>query len=154
MVYLIGFGEGFTEFCILYLCIFGLEKENKASINSHSGAPNDQFVVKCIIIPQLMKINVINAFQVFFSVTGKTLSVPFSQQDTQEIGWFTSQLIKSISQPGIPRAFKSLDPKRPNKSDKTGTKQVFSASAITLTSRRMFVTTLWEREGVVFFFFF
>ena len=71
-----------------------------------------------------------------------------------KICWFPSQLIKFISQPGIPRAFKSLDPKRPNKSDKTGTKQVFSASAITLTSRRMFVTTLWEREGVLFFFFF
>ena len=69
-----------------------------------------------------------------------------------KIGWFPSQLIKFISQPGIPRAFKSVDPKRPNKSDKTGTKQVFSASAITLTSRRMFVTTLWE--GVLFFFFF
>ena len=71
-----------------------------------------------------------------------------------KIGWFPSQLIKFISQPGIPPAFKSLDPKRPNKSDKTGRKQVFSASAITLTSRRMFVTTLWEREGVLFFFFF
>ena len=71
-----------------------------------------------------------------------------------KIGWFPSQLIKFISQPGIPRAFKSLDSKRPNKSDKTGTKQVFSASAITLTSRRMFVTTLWEREGFFFFFFF
>ena len=71
-----------------------------------------------------------------------------------KIGWFPSQLIKFVSQPGIPRAFKSLDPKRPNKSDKTGTKQVFFASAITLTSRRMFVTTLWEREGVFSFFFF
>ena len=71
-----------------------------------------------------------------------------------KIGWFPSQLIKFISQPGIPRAFKSLDPKRPNKSDKSGTKQVFSACAITLTSRRMFVTTLWEREGVLLLFFF
>ena len=70
-----------------------------------------------------------------------------------KIGWFPSQLIKFISQPVIPRAFKSLDRKRPNKSDKTGTKQVFSASAITLTSCRMFVTTLWERQGVLFFFF-
>ena len=69
-----------------------------------------------------------------------------------KIGWFPSQLIKFISQPGIQRAFKSLDPKRPNKSDTTGTKQVFSASAITLTSRRMFVTILWEREGVLFLF--
>ena len=67
-----------------------------------------------------------------------------------KIGWFPSQLIKFISQPGIPRAFKSLDPKRPNKSDKTGTKQVFFDIAITLTSRRMFVT--WE--GVLFFFLF
>ena len=71
-----------------------------------------------------------------------------------KIGWFPNQLIKFISQPGIPHAFKSLDPKRPNKSDKTGTKQVFSASAITLTSRRMFVTTLWEREGFFLFLFF
>ena len=63
-----------------------------------------------------------------------------------KIGWFPSQLIKFISQPGIPRTFKSLDPKRPNKSDKTGTKQVFSSGAITLTSRRMF--------GVLFPFFF
>ena len=41
-----------------------------------------------------------------------------------KIGWFPSQLMKFISQPGIPCAFKSLDTKRPNKSDKTGTKQV------------------------------
>ena len=54
-----------------------------------------------------------------------------------KISWSPSQLIKFISQPGIPHAFKSLDPKRPNNSDKTGTKQVFSASAITLTSRRI-----------------
>ena len=67
-----------------------------------------------------------------------------------KIGWFPSQLIKFISQPGIPLAFKSLDPKRPNKSDKTRTKQVFSASAITLTSRRMF----GRGKGFFFFFFF
>ena len=100
-------------------------------------------------------------FQVFFSVAGKTLSFLFPSKTDKKfpsqldkIGWFPSQLIKFISQPGIPRAFKSLDSKRPNKSDKTGTKQVFSTSAITtLSSRRMFVTTLWEREGVSFFFF-
>ena len=34
-----------------------------------------------------------------------------------KIGWFPSQLIKFIFQPEIPRAFKSLDPKRPNKSE-------------------------------------
>ena len=55
------------------------------TLQTLTGAPNDQFVVKCIIIPQLMKINVIKAFSVFFTVAGKTLSVPFSQQDTQEI---------------------------------------------------------------------
>ena len=33
---------------------------------STAGAPNDQFVVKCIIIPQLMKINVIKAFSGVF----------------------------------------------------------------------------------------
>ena len=32
-----------------------------------------------------MKINVIKAFSGVFSVAGKTLSVPVSQQDTQEI---------------------------------------------------------------------
>ena len=89
-------------------------------------------------------------FQVFFSVAGKRYLFLFPSKTHKK---FPSQLDK-ISQPGIPRAFKSLDPKRPNKSDKTGTKQVFSVSAITLTSRRMFVTTLWEREGVLFFFFF
>ena len=34
--------------------------------NKLTGAPNDQFVVKCIIIPQLMKINVIKAFSGVF----------------------------------------------------------------------------------------
>ena len=42
-----------------------------------------------------------------------------------KIGWFHSQLIKFISHSGIQSAFKSLDPKRPNKTDKAGTKQVF-----------------------------
>ena len=42
-----------------------------------------------------------------------------------KIGWFPSQLIKFISQPGIPRAFKSLDPKRPNKSYKNRDKTDF-----------------------------
>ena len=85
--------------------------------------------------------------QYLFLFPSKTHKKFPSQLD--EIGWFPSQLIKFISQPGIPRAFKSLDPKRPNKSDKTGTKQVFFASAITLTSRRMF-----GREKGFFFFFF
>ena len=105
----------------------------------HSGAPNDQFVVKFIIIPQLMKINVIKAFSGVFQCCWGNIICSFfparhkkfpSQLD--KIGWFPSQLIKFISQPGIPRAFKSLDPKRPNKSDKTGTKQVFFPQAQSL----------------------
>ena len=106
-----------------------------------------------------MKINVIKAFSGVFQCCLENIIVLFPSKthkkfpsQLDKIGWFPSQLIKFISQPGIPRAFKSLDPKQPNKSDKTGTKQVFSASAITLTSRRMFVTILWEREGVLFFF--
>ena len=107
-----------------------------------------------------MKINVIKAFQAFFSVAGKTLCVPFSQQDTQEISqparlnWLVSQPADQIYFPArnsmrfqIPRS-KTTEQKRQNR-DKTG---FFSASAITLTRRRMFVTTLWEREGVLFFF--
>ena len=109
-----------------------------------------------------MKINVIKGiFRCFSVLLGKHYLFLFPSKthkkfpcQLDKIGWFPSQLIKFISQPGIPRAFKSLDPKRPNKSDKTGTKQVFSASAITLTSRRMFVTTLWEREGFLILFYF
>ena len=48
----------------------------------------------------------------------------------------------------IPRS-ETTEQKRQNR-HKTG---FFSASAITLTSRSMFVTTLWEREGFFFFFF-
>ena len=68
-----------------------------------------------------------------------------------KIDWFSSQLIKFISQPGIPRAFKIPRSKTTEQNrDKTG---FFSASAITLTSRRMFVTTLGERECVFFCLF-
>ena len=66
-----------------------------------------------------------------------------------KIGWFPSQLIKFISQPGIPRAFKSLDPKRPNKSDKTGTKQVFFRKRNNSDQ----LSYVWERDGVLFFYF-
>ena len=102
-----------------------------------------------------MKINVIKAFSGVFQCCWENIICSFfparhkkfpSQLD--KIGWFPSQLIKFISQPGVPRAFKSLNPKRPNKSDKTGTKQVFSACAITLTSRRM-----GEGRGPFFFIF-
>ena len=67
-----------------------------------------------------------------------------------KIGWFPSQLIKFISQPGIPRAFKSLDPKRPNKS---GTKQVFFRKR-NHSDRPSYVCDYSLGEGRVFFFFF
>ena len=96
----------------------------------------------------------------FFSVAGKTLSVFFSSKthkkfpsQLDKIGWFSSQLIKFISQPGIPRAFKSLDPKRPNKSDKTGTKQVFFRKR-NHSDRPSYVRDYSLGEGRGSFFFF
>ena len=70
-----------------------------------------------------------------------------------KIGWFPSQLIKFISQPGIPRAFKSLDPKRPNKSDKTGPKQVFFSKR-NHSDQPSYVCDYCLGEGRVSFFFF
>ena len=68
-----------------------------------------------------------------------------------KIGWFPSQLIKFISQPGIPRAFKSLDRKRPNKSDKTGFLRKRNHS-----DQLSYVCdySLGEGRGSFFFFFF
>ena len=71
-----------------------------------------------------------------------------SQPD--KIGWFPSQLIKFTSQPGIPRAFKSLDLKRPNKSDKTGTKQVSHSDQPSYVCDY----SLGEGRGSSFFLFF
>ena len=42
-----------------------------------SGAPNDQFVVKYIIIPQLMKINVIKAFSGVFQCCWENIICSF-----------------------------------------------------------------------------
>ena len=72
-----------------------------------------------------------------------------------KIGWFPSQLIKFNSQPGIPRAFKSLDTIRPNKSDKTGTKQVFFRKR-NHSDQPSYVCdySLGEGRGSFFFFFF
>ena len=100
-------------------------------------------------------------FQVFFSVAGKTLPVPFSQQDTQEISqpgrknWLVSQPADQIYFPATNSARFQIPRSKTTrtKATKPGQNRFFSASAITLTSRRMFVTTLWEREGVSFFFF-
>ena len=42
-----------------------------------SGAPNDQFVVKCIIIPQFLKINVIKAFSGVFQCCWESIICSF-----------------------------------------------------------------------------
>ena len=68
-----------------------------------------------------------------------------------KIGWFPSQLIKFISQPGIPRGFKSLDPKRPNKSDKTG---FFRKPHHSDQPSYVCDYSLGEGRGSFFFFFF
>ena len=104
-----------------------------------------------------MKINVIKAFSGVFQCCWENIICSFfparhkkfpSQLD--KIGWFPSQLIK-----GIPRTFKSLDPKLPDKSDKTGTKQVFfrkhNHSDQPSYARDY---SLGEERGSFFFFFF
>ena len=100
-----------------------------------------------------MKINVIKAFSGVFQCCWENIICPFfparhkkfpSQLD--KIGWFPSQEFRALSNPSIQNDR--------TKAIKPGQNRFFSASAITLTSRRMFVTTLWEREGVLFFFFF
>ena len=63
-----------------------------------------------------------------------------------KIGWFPSQEFRALSNPLIQNDL--------TKAKKPGQNRFFCASAITLTSRRMPVTTLWEREGVLFFFLF
>ena len=42
-----------------------------------TGAPKDQFVVNCIIIPQLMKINVIKAFSGVFQCCWENIICSF-----------------------------------------------------------------------------
>ena len=83
----------------------------------------------------------------FISVAGKHYLFLFPSKthkkfpsQVDKIGWFPSQLKTTA---------KTTEQKRQNR-DKT---RFFSASAITLISRRMFVTTLWERERVLFFVF-
>ena len=70
-----------------------------------------------------------------------------------KIGWFPSQLIKFISQPGIPRAFKSLDPKRPEQKRQNRDKTGFFPQAQSLWPA---VVCLWRLSGrgIGFFFFF
>ena len=69
-----------------WLCYYRVTLPALKSQVKCTGAPNDQFVEKCIIIPQLMKIYLLlRHFKVFFNTAGEKLSVPFSQQDTQEI---------------------------------------------------------------------
>ena len=52
-------------------------KRDSSSVKPYPGAPNDQFVVKCIIIPQLMKINVIKAFSGVFQCCWENIICSF-----------------------------------------------------------------------------
>ena len=70
------------HFFFVFFRVGKMEKLHNRRRLPFTGAPNDQFVVKCIIIAPVNE-NKLRHFQVFFSVAGKTLSVPFSQQDTQ-----------------------------------------------------------------------
>ena len=46
-------------------------------VEANPGTPNDQFVVKCIIIPHLMKINVIKAFSGVFQCCWENIICSF-----------------------------------------------------------------------------
>ena len=126
------------------------------------GAPNDQFVAKCIIITQLMKINVIKAFSGVFQCCWENIICSFfparqhrkfpSQLD--KIGWFPSQLIKFIFQPGIPHfqipRSKTTEQKRQNR-DKTG---FFRKRNHSDQPSYVCDYSLGEGRGSFFFFFF
>ena len=71
-----------------------------------------------------------------------------------KIGWFPSQLVKFISQPGIPRAFKSLDANDRTKATKAGQNRLFS-QAQSLWPAVVYLWLLSGRgKGFFFFFFF
>ena len=86
----------------VYIIICYLESRTKIHLPTRhpSGAPNDQFVEKCIIIPQVMKIYVMKAFsgvfqycwekKYLFLFPSKTHKKFPSQED--KIGWIPSQL--------------------------------------------------------------
>ena len=91
-------------FCSLNLLVFFFSRVLVALTVVISEAPNDQFVEKCIIMLQLMKIYVIKAFSGVFQYCWKNYLFLFpskthkkfpSQED--KIGWFCSQM--QIEQP-------------------------------------------------------
>ena len=51
--------------------------QGKKINKGYAGALNDQFVVKCIIIPQLMKINVFKAFSGVFQCSWENIICSF-----------------------------------------------------------------------------
>ena len=70
----------FFPFFEIITCVFILKQlfaSGSVIIGEYSGSPNDQFVVKCIIIPQLMKINVIKAFSGVFQCCWENIICSF-----------------------------------------------------------------------------
>ena len=67
-----------------------------------------------------------------------------------KIGWFPSQLIKFISQPGIPRAFKSLDRSKTTEHKRQNREKTGLFRKRNHSDQPSYV---WEWEGVLFFFF-
>ena len=59
-------GSHLTLFLSTLNSCFQCQSVASLILKLYSGAPNDQFVGKCIMIPQLMKINVIKAFSGVF----------------------------------------------------------------------------------------
>ena len=67
----------FCNFVAIPRLLMVLPRRVPCSSEFQSGAPNDQFVVKCIIIPQLMKINVIKAFSGVFQCCWENIICSF-----------------------------------------------------------------------------
>ena len=100
-----------------------------------SGAPNDQFVEKCIIIPQLMKIYVIKAFSGVFQYSGKNIIFPFFP--ARHIRNFPARKIKLV---GFPASCKV--------SSLQAEKWQFSTSYVKMGVAKGLKSTLqWRRGG-------
>ena len=85
--------------------IFGQDMTQTKFPGEQTGAPNDQFVVKCIIIPQLMKINVIKAFSGVFQCCWEIIICSFfPARHTRN---FPASWIKLV---GFPASWSNLFP--------------------------------------------
>ena len=85
----------------VYIIIYYLESRTKIHLPTRhpSGAPNDQFVEKCIIIPQVMKIYVMKAFSsVFQYCWEKIICSFFPARHTRN---FPARKIKLVGFPAI-----------------------------------------------------